>query len=206
MRPAPLALLAALALPGAALAAKDEVSLEIGSIATPDPDWDLFSGSGRLSTQGLRGGWAFHDHVALVGGWHRGARGMTAGGEGTGQSDFVAAFSAHAFSLGAKADWELAPWLAPFATARAAGLLGRVRLDDDSEDDENLNQLSHTAFAPGALATAGVELRLPFHDGAFAAATSLEMGYAWFAPLAYDELGHLAFRGFTVTWGVGARF
>jgi len=206
MRPAPLALLAALALPGTALGATREVRLELGSIAAPDPDWNLFSDADRLSTQGLGVGWTFHDHLALVAGWRRGAHGMTVGGESTGQSDFTAAFAAHTLTFGAKADWELAPWFAPFASARAAGLLGRVRLDDDSEDDENLNQLSHTALAPGALATAGVEFRLPFHDAELAATTSLEMGYAWFAPLHLDPLGDLAFRGFTLTWGVGARF
>ena len=206
MRPAPLALLAALALPGTALGATREVRLELGSIAAPDPDWNLFSDADRLSTQGLGVGWTFHDHLALVAGWRRGAHGMTVGGESTGQSDLTATFGGHLFSLGAKADWTIAPWFAPFATARAAGLLGIVRLDDEPDDDENLNQITHAAFAPGALATAGAEFRLPFHDGAFAAATSLELGYAWLAPLSYDPLGDLAFRGFTLTWGAGVRF
>jgi len=205
MRPAFFALLALL-LPVAAHGADDEVSLELGSIGTPDADWALFSDTERLPTQGLRLGWAVHDRVALVAGWHRGAQGMTVGGETTGQSDFVATFGAHLFSLGAKADVALTPWFAPYATAQAIGLIGTVRLDDDPEDDENPNQIAESAFAPGAMGTAGVEFRIPFHDGAFAAATSLEMGYAWLAPLAYDTLGDLQFRGFAVRWGVGARF
>ena len=206
MRPAPLALLALLALPGAAFAADREVSLELGTLAAPDANWELFSETPRLPTQGVRIGWPVHDRVAIVAAWHRGARGTTLGGESTGQSDFIAAFSAHSVALGAKADYPLAPWFAPFATAQAIGLVGTVRLDDDPDDDENLNQLSHTAFAPGALATAGIELRIPLADGDFAAATALDMGYAWLAPLSYDTLGDLAFHGFILRWGVGARF
>lgn len=205
MRPAPLALLL-LALPAPALAADREVSLELGSIASSDPQWDLFSDSPRLPTQGLRIGWPVHDRVALVAAWHRGAQGSTLGGEGTGQSDFVAAFSAHALALGAKADLELTPWFVPFATLQALGLLGTVRLDDDPDDDHNPNQLSHSAFAPGALAAAGLELRLPLHHDAFAAATSLDLGYALLGPLHYDTLGPLHLGGFTLHWGVGARF
>lgn len=206
MRPVPFALAALLAAPGAALAAQNEVSLELGSFASPDPDWELFSESGHLPTQGLRLGWALHDRIALVGGWHRGARGMTLGDEAGSQSDFVAAFCAHTLGVGAKADWPLASWFAPYATAQATGLLGTVRLDDDPEDDDNLNQLSHTAFAPGAMATAGLEFRLPLREDALAAATSFELGYAWFAPLSYDALGSLAFRGLVLRWGLGARF
>jgi hypothetical protein len=42
--------------------------------------------------------------------------------------------------------------------------------------------------------------------GDWALNTWLEMGYAHYARIEYDDLGDLQFKGFHLRWGVGARF
>lgn len=212
-----VAVLAAVALAPAAEAAEREVALELGSFGAPDEDFDLFSHGDALPTRGLRVGWPVHERVAVIAGWHHGARGLRVyplGDEYDYEYDddysadnnaFVAAFYGDQFTLGAKADWALVRWLLPYATVQAVGYRGLVRLDDDLQHDDNPNQVQRSAFAPGAMATAGLDVRVPFGE-TFAAATYLELGYGYVLPLDFADLGEIDMRGFVLRWGVGARF
>lgn len=195
--------------PSAVHAADHEVSYEVGTLAIHDPAWDLFDASlSYLPSQGVRLGYAVHDRVAVIGGWHHAARGQTlyTEGEEDDESTFAAAFYSETFLAGAKADWDLAPWFRPYAAAQFMGVLGTVRLDDDTTEDDNLNQITRRAFTPGAVATGGVDIRVPFADGRYAVASYMEFGYGRTLNLSFEDLGDLDMAGFAFRWGIGARF
>jgi hypothetical protein len=203
-----IAVLAALSLPASAVAADHEISLELGTTGHgADDNWFLFSDyNDVLPSYGVRLGFAVHDRVAVIGGWHHGAEGTRVEMEGYEDSALAAAYYADTFSLGAKADLPVATWFRPYATVQGLGIMSKVRLDDDTSDDDNPNQLERGAFSPGAAATAGVDFRVPFNEGAWALSSHLELGYHLATPASFDELGTLLNRGLVFRWGLGARF
>lgn len=186
-----------------------QVSLELGSQATPDPNWMLFNSDStyaRLPTKGLRVGYAFNRYVSAIGGWHHGARGSEVWVDDYEEVGFRSAFYGDEFMLGAKASLPLFVPLQPYATLQVAGLSSTVRFDDVPDDDDNLNQLQSRSFSLGGVAAGGVDFILPMAYGEWALTTNLEFGYAHFLPSEYDEIGDLQFKGFHFRWGVGARF
>ena len=193
-----------------ALAADHEVSLEMGSLHANDTSWDMFSDTPSFNTYGLRVGYAFHDRIAAIAGYHHGANGMTveamdSGWESGDPPTFASAFYGDEYSLGIKADLPLSINLRPFATVQALGVRGLIRLDDDAEHDDNLNQIQQGAFAPGGMATGGIDLRIPIAQAKYCVASSLEFGYGKVLDLDFGDLGKLPMGGFVFRWGVGVR-
>ncbi len=211
-----IAALAALALPSTALAADHEISLELGTTGHgPDDNWFLFDDDNdQLESYGLRLGFAVHERVSVIGGWHHGSSGtrVELGDEGATYDEegmyanLGVAYYADTFSLGAKADWGLTTWFHPYATLQALGIRSVVRVDDAPRDDENLNQLQRSAFSPGGAAAGGVEFRIPMNHNEWALATHAELGYHLATRAGFDELGSLGNRGLVFRWGLGARF
>lgn len=210
-----LPIAALLALPTTALAADRELSFEVGTLGQAAEDnWYLFSESDMLPTVGLRVGYPVMDRLAVVAGWHHGASGthVQLGDEAyyyeeyEGSSTLAAAYYADDFTLGVKADWDVATWFRPYATVAFASQLTRVRLDDDTSVDDNPNQIEKSAFSPGALGAAGLDFRVPFAQGRMAVASYLELGYQVLSPADMEELGTLQTRGMVFRWGVGMRF
>ena len=218
-----IAAIGLLAVPATASAADHELSLELGSTGYAAAEhWALFNDNGydTLPTFGLRAGFAVHDRVAVIAGWHHGRTGtrLELSGEdyydesyyydydGDDYATMGMAYYANELTLGAKADWPVTVWFHPYATISGVGLLSKIRLDDDTGEDDNLNQLTRTAFAPGAQATGGVEFRIPISHNTWALASHVELGYQYAIPSSYDELGSLAKRGLVFKWGLGARF
>ncbi len=211
-----IAACAALALPSAAIAADHEISLELGTIGHgPDDNWFLVNDyNDYLGVYGVRLGYAVHDRVAIIGGWHHGRSGarVEMGDEGAYYDEegmyanLGVAYYADTFSLGAKADWPLAVWFHPYATVQALGIRSLVRLDDAPRDDDNLNQIQRSAFSPGGAAAGGLEFRVPMNHNEWALATHAELGYHIGTRASFDELGSLGNRGLVFRWGLGARF
>jgi hypothetical protein len=214
------AIAAILALPATALGADREISFEVGTLGQAAEDnWFLFSEKDTLTTVGLRLGYPIHDRLAVVAGWHHGARGTHVS---TGEyyedeyyyydeedeepGSLAAAYWADDFTLGLKADWDVAVWFRPYATVGFASQLTTVRLDDDTSVDDNPNQIERRAFSPGALGAAGLDFRVPFAQGRMAAASYLELGYQVLSPADLEELGKLQARGLVFRWGIGMRF
>lgn len=198
---------ALLLLPGAVFAADREVSFEVGSLGQAAEDnWSLFSENDALTTVGVRLGYPVHDRLAVVAGWHHGTTGTHVEIGDAEDSVLAAAYYADDFTLGVKADWDVASWFRPYATVAAAGQRTMVRMDDDTSVNDNPNQIQRAAFCPGALAAAGLDFRLPFAQGRMAAASYLELGYQLLAPADLEELGSLQTRGLVFRWGVGMRF
>lgn len=193
-----------------ALAADHEVSLELGSLHANDASWDLFSETETFGTYGVRVGYAFHDRMAAIAGYHRGSTGMTvestSGGWETDEPPtFQSAFYGDEYTLGVKADLPLSINLRPFVTVQALGVRGLIRLDDDTEHDDNLNQITRSAFAPGGMATGGVDLRIPVAQARYYLSSSMEFGYGKVLDLDFGDMGTLPMGGFAFRWGVGFR-
>ena len=208
--------LALLAIPTTATAADHEISLELGTTGHgPDDNWFLFNNDyDSLASYGARLGFRVHDNVSVIGGYHHGANGTrvetydeghTFDDEGM-YANLAVAYYADTFSLGAKADLPLTTWFHPYATVQALGILSKVRLDDDTNSDDNPNQLQYSAFSPAGAATAGVEFRVPINHNSWAIASSLELGYHIGTNANFDELGSLSNQGMIFRWGLGTRF
>ena len=207
-----------------AQAAQHEASFELGSLATPDPTWDLFSYGMASSTIGVRLGYGIDDRITILGSWHHDAQGGHAAhdfeyDDWNDDSGFGLAFYGNTFAVGPKVRHAVKPWLAPYATAQLMVLHGQIKLDDVTGEDDNANQLRYTSMAPGGMLTAGVDF-MPFEvrHGAARLASHLELGYGYVRPLEFSDdsgddnsktatsLGDLSFNGFAVRWGIGVRF
>ena len=206
-------------LASSAHAADHEVSVEWGVVASSDDTLDLF-GANYLPTRGLRAGLAVHRNLAIVGGWHRGRRGVRFTTE-DGQSGQMAYF-ADAFTLGAKADFELFSFLLPYVTTQAILWRGTMKFDDEPDDRTSPGQVRVSALAPGGLFAGGLELRIPKADAPFTLAWHVEAGYALVARHAYrggstvtddgrtslgdDVIATAKPGGFALRTGLGVRF
>ena len=203
----PLAALSGLLCAAPALAADHEISYETSTLGVHDPSWQTFDEHHDFfGANGLRVGYAVHDRVAIVGGWHLGRNGQDVFVDGEDQQSFRAAFTGHEFLLGAKADLPLARWFRPYALLQAMGVYGVVRLDEDVSTEDNLNQIKEGAFAPGGVAAGGFDIRVPFKEEAYIIATYFEFGYGQILPLRFQDMGDITMGGFAFRWGVGARF
>lgn len=201
-----------------------EVSFELGTLGAPDPTWDYLGTEPYIPSYGARVGYGITPAVAIVASWHRGADGAEIEGPGATDDDvlFRTAFVSHQIAIGPKVQWRWKPWLAPYATLQGLGVVGKARLDDGFDDDDNPNQYSYSGLAPGGLVTAGVDLKPLRVTKGMRVGTHLEMGYAHTArmtlvqdggrdPANSDnngdvELGDVGFRGFTMRFGVGLNF
>jgi hypothetical protein len=214
------ATLLALALPAAA--ATHEISAEVGWINSSDPAWDFFSEAALHGSYGLRLGYAVHPNVAIIGGWQHAVNGVGTSGPGIGAASysdggddyyydnedaFWAALYTDQVTVGAKADFQVLTWLHPYATVQAVGMRGLLRMDDDSQDDENLTQIELAGLTGGVLGAVGLDLPVPLRVGSTVAiAPYAEVGYGWLAPMQFEQLGSVQFAGFTGRAGVGVRF
>ena len=211
-------LLGALLVGPAAQAAGNEISFELGSFGAHDPNWELFSNDEQLVTWGFRGGYAITPNLAVIATWQHGAwgGGLDIYGESSYYDDddeyyyedtsLNLAFTANQFGVGPKYDVELFSWLRPYATAQFIAFLGTVRMDEDEDHDDNINQYKTSGFSPAGMAALGIDFIpvRPRRTGSLA--TYLEMGYGYAAPMKLGDLGQLSFNGFALRWGVGARF
>jgi hypothetical protein len=82
---------------------------------------------------------------------------------------------------------------------------GLARLDDDSNDDENLTQVQRAGLTGGFLAAGGLDVLIRVRGNVYIA-PYVEVGYGWMAPLALKDLGTVQFSGFSGRSGVGVRF
>lgn len=198
-----LALLALLISP--ALAADSELSLELASMAAPDPALGTF-GTHTVPSFGVRAGVQVHNNVSAVLSWHHTRRGADLYVNGT---EFAAraAWFGNELALGAKADVSFGDVFMPYAVATGVVLLGSARLDDDPDVNDNPGQVREGAVAFGARPMAGVELRMPrSYETGLTGAVYIELGWTFLTPLDHGDLGDLRAGGFTANGGIGFRY
>jgi len=191
---------------GTALAADHEVSFELGHLQNSDPAYDLFAGEGHngMLTWGARASVAVHSRVAITSSWSHTQRGATVS---TGDTSFVAAWSADFWGVGVRGDLEPLPFLLPYVSAQAVLARGLIRLDEDTSENEPLGQLSDASLAPGGLFAAGIELRIPKGSAPFTLAWHLEAGYGLVGTLHFTKVDeHMQPGGLHLRGGMGIRF
>ncbi len=196
-----------------ALAATNEVDLEVGWLGSSDASFNRVSDTDLLPSYGLRVGLKVHERVAVVAGWQHsqtGAR-ISSGDDsyyydGGGNSSFTAAYFGEMLSVGAKADVRVNDYFYPYLTAQGALVVGTVRLDDDSGADDNLGQRKQGGTTGGGLLAIGAEVPVALGSSGIALAPYLEVGYGLLAPMALEDLGALKLGGFTGRAGFGVRF
>lgn len=207
----------ALGLSTPAFAADHELSLELGSLHVNSDSWDLFHEGEYFPTAGVRLGVAVHERVAVVAGYHHAAYGSDIytdswsgeydfADEESDAADFVGAFAGDEYTLGAKVDVPVTGWLHPYGVVHALGVRGVIRLDEDVEDDDNLNQLPYRALTFGGMGALGVEFLAPVLKEKAHLGSYLELGYGRVAALDFDALGKMPMGGFAVRMGTGVRF
>ena len=206
--PRALILTAAMAafLPNAALAASHEIAIEVGNLHNGDRTYDRFSYEDTMPSYGLAAGFAFHDRLALIGGWHHIRRGadLTFGGE------FLArqALFANDLSLGVKGDVPWGDYVATYVSLNAVGMHATVKVDDDPNDEQSPGQVQASGLAVGARAAGGVQVRIP-KDRWFAPVTAafhIEAGYELLSRLQFGDMGSMKPGGFALRTGVGIQF
>lgn len=94
-------------------------------------------------------------------------------------------------------------WFHPYAKVAAVGAINVARLDEDTSDPTNLNQLSKVGFDGGGYFGAGLAFPIPVKHQV-RIVPSVEVGYSALTPVGLGELGSLADSGFTArfAWGV----
>lgn len=202
-------LLSALLVPSAA-ANPVSVDVQLGWLGTEDPRWEAFSDRSSYGTWGLRVGYDLTPKLAVIVGWQQGVTGAETVYEGGDNyeeefSAYTAAFYGEQLTAGVRAGLPVGRHLYPYLTLSGVGLGAMVRFDDNLADDENLNQLKRVGFSGGALATGGLEYRIPIgEEGGLTLHT--ELGYGWVAPVAFKDVGAVGFSGFSGRAGLGVRF
>ncbi len=197
-----------------ALAATNEIDLEVGWLGSGDTTFNRVSDADLLPSYGLRAGLKVHDRVAIIAGWQHSQTGsdIRTNGEdsdyydGGSSSSFRAAYFGDLVSVGAKADVRVNDYFYPYLTAQGAVQLGTVRLDDNADNDQNLGQVQQSGATGGFLAAIGAEVPVQLGTSGIALAPYLEVGYGWLAPMGLEELGALKLGGFTGRAGFGVRF
>ncbi|MBA2322044.1 MAG: hypothetical protein H0V89_12920, partial [Deltaproteobacteria bacterium] len=141
--------------------------------------------------------------VVVFGDWQRARTGKALADSGS--TTPASSLGTHQVSLGLRADVPLFREIArPYVGVAALGVLATARFDDDVADPESLGQVAWSAFAPGALAVGGLELRLVPADR-LALSWHAELGYALLGTLAFEEFGAYDVGGTVMRTGLGVR-
>lgn len=203
-------------------AADHEVAAQWSMMGATDDRFDLIHDRDRISTFGLRGGVAVHDRVSILAGWHRGAWGSDVELYGEGDDGdweyrtFGAAYRGNRFTLGPKVDVQAVDYFTPYATVQGVLMVGRLLVDEDPEEEDDLNQLAATGLQPGGLAAIGFDI-VPYRAGRLGVGFHVEGGYVLTAVGAYKadaptnensqiELTRWGYGGFYTNAGVGLYF
>ena len=197
-----------------------ELSVERAALGASDPAYDVIDERNRLSGWGLRAGYTVVPSLTVIGSWSMQRRGasytspsasgeMTSlgGGNDYAQFDYTdVALLGHTAGLGVKWNVLENPWVSPYVSGQGLVQVGTLMFDDDSERDDNLNQQSVRAIAPGFAVVGGADIGLGLEGMAVRPMGHVELGYGHLAPLDYGEMGALQLRGLIVRAGVGVQF
>lgn len=189
------------------------IGAEIGSLANPDPAYDLFSAGNTMGSAGVALGFALAPRLSIVGSWQHYRHGARVSyGQSDTDADFeseeqsvLAAWTAHEGTLGLRLDASIGDVLFPYVAGRGLVLGGRMRLDDDRSVNDNPGQSQARGTTFGGMATAGIELRIPPQSD-LQAAWTLELGNAWLARADFGKFGSMRPGGFVARSSLGLRF
>jgi hypothetical protein len=207
-------------LTGSAWAADKEISLDTGILGGSSPSWNMVGGN-PMATIGLSGGvdiapgltaiasaqWSLSGSHNEFGNqwWDDGPEGQTASPPGS--EGYIAALRVIQVQGGVRSDILQNSWIRPYGAAKVSASLGSLRLDDDPEDKDNVNQIKATGLSIGGIAAVGAAVERPRKQaGPFAIRGEVEAGYGFGTALKFDEIGELGMNGIHMRMGVGLRF
>jgi len=185
------------------------VSLESGLVGTNGDNWSMLGGGG-IDTLGLSGSIGIDDHIQAIAGFSIGGKGaknyLTDPNVPGDAEGFVASLMVAQLNAGLR--YDLLPessWI-PFASARGEVLLGNMRLDDDLQHKDNINQIEQSALSAGGSLGLGVAW-----EGAVSRINStfrveIEGGFGLATDLSLGELGNLGIGGGRMRGSVGVLF
>lgn len=191
-----------------------EIAVEHASIGATDPAYDAIDERDRLAGWGLRAGYTVVPSFTVVGSWSMQRRGaayyspVLGDQEGNyyGESESATALLGHTAGLGVKWNVIENPWVSPYVSAQGLVQVGTLKLDDDVSRDDNLNQLSARALAPGFTVVGGADIGLGLEELPVRPMGHVELGYGHLAALDYGDVGALKLRGLVFRAGVGVHF
>ncbi len=193
------------------------VALDIGHMDSPDRAFDVL-GNYALATYGVR--WVYDlerwTWLDLTGGLRFSERRSDNyfQDDGTDIPDgqgFEARWFHNTTAVGLRTQGELrSPVFQPYARAQLSLETGVLRLDEDPDDKDNLNELRTIALAPGVELVGGLDVvTSPFGmDGGrdISPLFYLEMGWNRTGLLDLGDTGELRYGGFVVRTGLGVAF
>lgn len=217
-------LLALTGLMGSAHAADHDLSVSIGTFGNGDELYDLFNSSDLMTSWGLRGGYAFHDRLALIGTFNSHRRGTTvieASGDDLSSSQMVAAYFSNTIGLGVKADIQPRKWLQLYTSAQGLLYMGQMKLDTDPDSRTNIGQIKGFGLSVGGQLLGGLEIQVGKKKSPLAFAWYVESGAGIVARHGYalqdvnadvdgfdSEADNATMQpgGFVLNSGIGVRF
>jgi hypothetical protein len=206
-------------LAGNAWAGDKEISLDTGSLLASSDAWNVVGGN-PMTTVGISGGWDIAPGLTAVGGVNLSRSGAEnhfgnqwwddddeAASKAPGTEGYVAALRVIQLQAGVRSDILQNSWVRPFGVAKMSANVGSIRLDDDPEDKDNINQVKASSLSIGGVAAVGVAVERPRKKaGPFAVRGELEAGYGIGTSLNFDEIGKLGMSGVHLRMGLGLRF
>ena len=189
------------------------VSVEVGTLANPDPGYDLFSDSGFMASYGLKVGYRLSSWLEIDAGWHRTALGsvvrMPGPSFGLDFEDSDArmntALSTNQVVVGPRVDVLIRDVFQPYASVRVGVRQATARLDDDPSSSNNPNQWRESGAGLDFLAVGGAEVRTVVADP-LQVTVHTELGYGYVSTLQLGDLGPMQPGGLVFRTGVGLRF
>ena len=201
-----------------AWAGDKEISLDAGSLLASSDAWGVVGGN-PMSTVGISGGWDIAPGLTAVGGvnWSRSGATNHFGNQwweddgdvesAPGTEGYIAALRVVQLQAGVRSDIRQNSWVRPFGVAKMSASIGSLRLDDDPNDKDNVNQVKASGMSIGGIAAVGVAVEKPRKKaGPFAVRGELEAGYGLGTSLKFDEIGKLGMSGMHMRLGIGLRF
>ncbi len=195
-----------------------EISLDTGSLLASSGDWSVVGGN-PMTTVGISGGWDIAPGLTAVGGvnWslsgannHFGNQWWDEDGQGEeppGSEGYIAALRVIQLQAGVRSDVMQNRWVRPFGVAKMSASIGSLRLDDDPNDKDNVNQIKASGMSIGGAAAVGIAVERPRKKaGPFAVRGELEAGYGLATSLKFDQIGKLGMSGMHMRLGIGLRF
>ena len=210
-----------------------EVNLNTAIMGSSDIAFDKLSDRSAMPATGIDLGFRVTDQINLLVGLHTGTVGTTvysnAGHDRSVMMDdehdyeesyysseegFELASTVNQLQVGVRYRFDWTRRLKLTATGQAVFAHANLRMDEDTELEGSEVAVKYTAFAPGALATAGIEWS-PVMVGTSRINIGMEAGYGHILSFDFQEVdagdepidvGGLSLNGRFLRWYVGTRF
>ena len=185
------------------------LSLETGIIGTNGAAWSMVGGPG-IDTVGVGASFGLNDNLVGITSINlgmKGAKNYLTDPESPGDAEgFIANLVVAQLSAGVR--YDLLPesqWI-PFAAARGEMTLGSMRLDDDLQHEDNINQIEQSAMSAGGSLGIGVAWQGTVSRLNSTLRIELEGGFGVASTLSLGDLGDLNVAGPRTRGSIGLLF